>query len=119
MRHDPKKLLYDMKQAADRIVRFTAGRTHEEFLADDFFRSAVERQFEIIGEAMTRLRRFSPKTADRITNANKIAGFRNNLIHGYDTVNSTITWNVVVNHLGILRTELDALLAEPDEPAVG
>lgn len=53
--HDPKKLLFDMKQAADRLGRFADGRTFDDYVADDYFRSAVERQFEIIGEAMTRL----------------------------------------------------------------
>ncbi len=53
MPHDPKKLLHDMMQSAERITRYVGNRTFDEFLADDYFRSAVERQFEIIGEAMT------------------------------------------------------------------
>jgi uncharacterized protein with HEPN domain len=112
MPHDPKTLLHDMQQAAERIARYVGDRTFEEFLADDYFRSAVERQFEIIGEAMTRLRKAVPEVASRISNQNKIAGFRNNLIHGYDEIDSTITWNVILHHLPVLRRELDQLLAE-------
>jgi uncharacterized protein with HEPN domain len=110
--HDPKKRLYDMQQAAERIARFTNGRTFEEYVADDYFRSAVERQFEIIGEAMTRLRKDAPAVAARISNQNKISGFRNALIHGYDSIDHTISWNVIVTHLPVLRNEVRQLLAE-------
>lgn len=112
MPHDPKKLLYDMKQAADRIARFSDGRTFDDYIADDYLRSAVERQFEIIGEAMTRLRKDAPLVAGRISNQIKISGFRNALIHGYDNIDHTISWNVIATHLPILRAELNQLLAE-------
>jgi uncharacterized protein with HEPN domain len=112
MPHDPKKLLHDMRQAAERIGRFVGDRTFEDFASDDYFRSAVERQFEIIGEAMTRLRKLSPDIAARISNQKKVAGFRNALIHDYDGLDHRITWNVILNHLPILGGELDQLLAE-------
>lgn len=95
-----------------RIARFTNGRTLDDYVADDYFRSAVERQFEIVGEAMTRLRKDAPAVAGRISNQNKISGFRNALIHGYDSIDHTISWNVIVAHLPILRSELQQLLAE-------
>jgi uncharacterized protein with HEPN domain len=100
-----------MKQATDRIVRYTEKRTFEDYLSDDFLRSAVERQFEIVGEAMTRLRQTSPELAAHFTSQNKISGFRNSLIHGYDTVDHRITWNIILVHLPILRKELESLLA--------
>jgi uncharacterized protein with HEPN domain len=112
MPRDPKKLLYDMKEAADRVVRYVGKRTFEEFIADDYFRSAVERQFEIIGEAMARLRKDGPDVALRISSQNKISGFRNALIHDYDGIDHKITWNVILNHLPVLQQELTALLAE-------
>lgn len=112
MPRDANALLYDMKQAAERIARYVGNRTFEEYLADDYFRSAVERQFEIIGEAITRLRAVSPAIADKITNQNKISGFRNNLIHGYDQIDHVISWNVINQHLPILRGELAELLRE-------
>jgi uncharacterized protein with HEPN domain len=112
MPRDPKKLLYDMKQAVDRILRYVKGRTFDDFVADDYFRSAVERQFEIIGEAMVRLRKIGPEAAARISNQNKISGFRNALIHNYDGIDHVISWNVVVQHLPILQTELELLLSE-------
>ncbi len=112
MPHDPQKLLHDMKQSAERIARYSGGRTFDEYLVDDYLRSAVERQFEIIGEALTRLRKLAPDIADQISNQNKITGFRNALIHGYDGIDHTITWNVVLYHLPILRAELDKLVVE-------
>jgi uncharacterized protein with HEPN domain len=112
MPNDPKMLLHDMKQSADRITRYASGRTFEDFVADDYFRSAVERQFEIIGEAMVRLRKVSPDLCTRISNQAKISGFRNALIHNYDGVDHTISWNVIIHHLPILQQELEALLSE-------
>ena len=99
-----------MKQSADRIARYAGNRTFDDYLADDYFRSAVERQFEIIGEALTRLRKLDPGLADQISNQNKITGFRNTLIHGYDGIDHTITWNVILHHLPILQAELDKLV---------
>jgi len=104
------KLLYDMKQAAERIERFASGKTLDDYRTDDLLRSAVERQFEIIGEAMTRLVKLDVKVAERISEYRRIAGFRNVLIHGYDSIDDAISWNIIGTKLPILRTELAALL---------
>ena len=105
-----------MKEATDRIVRYTDKRTFDDYLTDDFLRSAVERQFEIVGEAMTRLRQTSPEIANRFTGQNKISGFRNSLIHGYDMIDHTITWNIVLVHLPVLRKELDSVIRQLKAP---
>jgi uncharacterized protein with HEPN domain len=99
-----------MKLAAERIERFAAGKNFEDYQTDDFLRSAIERQFEIIGEAMTRLNKSAPAAAARITDFRKISSFRNVLIHGYDAIDDTITWGVVTKKLSLLKTELDQLL---------
>ena len=52
MHSDSGKLLWDAQQAAERVARFAAGKSFAEYNADDYLRSAVERQFEIIGEAL-------------------------------------------------------------------
>jgi uncharacterized protein with HEPN domain len=106
------KLLFDMKRAAERIERFAAGKSYEDYVTDDLLRSGVERQFEIIGEAMTRLVKVDRTTAERITDYRKIAGFRNAMIHGYDHIDDTISWGVVTLKLPVLKHELDALLAD-------
>ena len=105
------KLLLDMKSATDRIKRFTAGKSFQDYQQDEFLRSAVERQFEIIGEAMTRLIRSDRPVAERITDYRKIAGFRNALVHGYDSIDDTISWGVVTQKLALLQQEVEALMA--------
>ncbi len=55
MHDDARKLLWDAQQAAERIARFTAGKHIDDYKSDEFLRSAVERQFEIIGEALNQL----------------------------------------------------------------
>jgi uncharacterized protein with HEPN domain len=110
MPHDPAKLLWDMREAALRIERFAAGKSYQDYLNDELLRSGIERQFEIIGEAMTRLVKADPTTAAKITDYRKIAGFRNALIHGYDHIDHEIAWGVVINKLPLLREELQKLL---------
>ena len=68
MHADAAKLLWDARAAAERIGRYTAGRCFADYGADDMLRSAVERQFEIIGEALAQLRRIDPATAADVTN---------------------------------------------------
>ena len=106
------KLLLDMKHAAQRIERFAQGKTFEDYQQDDLLRSAIERQFEILGEAMMRLNKCAPAVASRISDYRKISGFRNALVHGYDSIDDTISWGVVTTKLAILTMELDQIMAE-------
>jgi uncharacterized protein with HEPN domain len=113
MPHEVQKLLYDMRSAAARIARFTAGKAFQDYKDDDLLRSGVERQFEIIGEAMTRLVKTSAETAAKITDWRKIAGFRNVLIHGYDAIDDVTSWSIISDKLPVLITELEALINPP------
>ena len=81
-----------MRDSADAISRFVAGRSIEEYLADDMLRSAVERQFEIIGEALRRLEKDCPELAARIPDVRSAIGLRNVLIHGYATIDDPTIW---------------------------
>lgn len=67
MRPESRKYLWDAVQAADRIGRFVAGKTFGDYKSDDLLRSGVERQFEIIGEALTRLDKLDSETAAAIS----------------------------------------------------
>lgn len=104
------KLLHDMKQAAERIARFVANKTFEDYVNDELLRSGVERQFEIIGEAMARLLRSNRAVAERITDYRKISGFRNALIHGYDSIDDETSWGIIARKLPVLLNELSLLL---------
>lgn len=73
-------------------------------------RSAVERQFEIIGESLNRLDRIDPSVAERIDDLPRIVAFRNVLIHGYATIDDRIVWEVATERLGGLVERLTGLL---------
>ena len=113
MHADARKLLWDSQQCTERIARFTAGKTFTEYLADEYLRAAVERQFEIIGEAMSQLRRVDPDIAALVPELPRIIAFRNILIHGYASVDNQLVWGVLETDLPSLRATLGRLLAEP------
>jgi len=115
MRLEARKLLEDIRQAGELVSQFVEGRTFEDYVADPLLRSGVERQFEIIGEAANRLARVEPGALVEITHASRIIAFRNILIHGYDVVEHGVVWDVVQNHLPVLRQQVRALLAEPED----
>ena len=110
MHADALKFLWDAQRAAGRVARFTAGKTFADYENDDLLRSAVERQLEIVGEALGRLRKVDPDTAKTIRNIDRIVGFRNIVVHGYATLDDRIVWGVIESHLQALRTDLDALI---------
>lgn len=107
---ETSKLLWDMLNAAEHILRFTEDKSFDDYLNDELMRSGVERKFEIIGEAMTRLIKADRAVAQGITDYRKISGFRNALIHGDDSINEVISWGIVKNKLPILLRELRKLI---------
>ena len=111
MHADARKLLWDAQQAAARIARFTAGKGFTDYEADEYLRSAVERQFEIIGEALSQLARIDAQAAGQIPDLPRIVALRNVLIHGYAAVDNRLVWGVIETNLGPLRTMLAYLLA--------
>jgi uncharacterized protein with HEPN domain len=115
MDHDPRAWLWDVCQAADRITAFRKDRDYTDYLADDMLRAAVERQFEIIGEALSRLSQAAPELAARLTDLRRAIAMRNVLIHAYRRVDNDAVWQTSRNHLPLLRTQAAALLAELGE----
>ena len=112
MRAEEKKLLLDVSEACVSIEQRCAGHTFEEYTADRWFRRAVEREFEIIGEALNRLDRLAPAVAARVTSLRHIVDFRNRIIHGYDSVDDVIVWRTIQHHLPALKAEVEGLLGE-------
>jgi uncharacterized protein with HEPN domain len=104
------KLLEDIRDAAAFIVEVTQGRELAQYSADRLLRQAVERNFEIIGEAVKRLAQNDPASADRIAQGPQIIAFRNVLIHGYDLVDHALVWSVVQTQLPVLLRDVEVLL---------
>ena len=75
--------------------------------------SALERQFEIIGEATRRLANDDQTIAEQITNYQTIIGLRNRIIHDYDNITNRTVWDIIQKNLPTLLTEVTNLLAKP------
>ena len=106
-----KKLLTDIIGCILRIEEYTKGiNTFEIFNSNMLIQNAVERNIEIIGEAMNALLKMDPEIP--ISSARKIVNTRNRLIHGYDSVDEATIWVIVCKYLPILKKEVTALLDE-------
>lgn len=103
------KFLFDALEACDLLERFTRGKSFEDYSSDPMLRSAVERQLEIVGEALNRALRLDPSLADDISDAPRIVAFRNRL-HGHAAVSDAVVWGVLERSLPKLRREVRALL---------
>lgn len=110
MSPDAAKYLWDAQQAAAKALRFVQGKGFDDYLADELLRSAVERQLEIVGEALSQLRKADPATASTIPDLPQAVALRNVLIHAYATVNDRLVWGVVEQHLRPLLDRLMVLL---------
>jgi uncharacterized protein with HEPN domain len=106
------KFLFDIRESCDLLMRFTAGKTIEDYCSDPMLRSAVERQFEIIGESRSQALRLEPSLAHEMTDTGRIIAFRNQLIHGYPNVVHETVWGILQGKLPTLRMEVDRLLAD-------
>jgi len=115
MRLESKKYLFDIKQAACLLADFTQGKSFADFQDDPMLRSAVERQFEIIGEALTKLAKADQETAALITEHRRIIAFRNILIHGYAQIDERLVWGVLDSKLPTLSQEVTKLLGEESQ----
>lgn len=112
MRLEARKYLHDIREAVARIGKFTAGKSLEDYRRDDMLRAAVERQFEIVGEALGRLAKIDDRIAARIAEHRRIIAFRNILVHGYAEVDDRLVWDIVETKVPTLRRDIDALLAQ-------
>ncbi len=110
MRLESKKYLFDIQQAARRTAEFIKNKGFPDYEADAMLRAAVERQFEIIGEALRRLSKEDAPTAAWISQHARIIAFRNILVHGYADIDDRIVWDIVESNLPQLLLEVESLL---------
>ncbi|WP_167140191.1 HepT-like ribonuclease domain-containing protein [Diaminobutyricimonas sp. TR449] len=112
MRPESAVLLWDVHTAANRIANFIAGIDGAAYSVDELRRSAVERQVEIIGEALKNLRNVDPTAAQQIPDLTRIVGLRNILAHGYAVVDDSVLWSAASQRVPELLAVVDRLLAD-------
>jgi uncharacterized protein with HEPN domain len=118
MQERTAKRLHDALTAAQYIQQFVDGRTFQEFLSDVYFRSAVERQFEILSESLKAAAIRDPKLRERFPELHAIIGLRNRIAHSYDELEEKTLWDAAIVELPTLVPRLAAALDEfglPDE----
>lgn len=109
MDNEIKTWLFDILQAIEDIESFfDESRNFESFISDLKTKRAIERELEIIGEALNRVLKKDP--GFEFENIHKIIGTRNRIIHGYDSVSDDLIWSIVINHLPKLKAEVKAKL---------
>lgn len=116
MRREPRAYLWDAHQAAHAIAEFTRGRGNDDFARDLLLRSAVERQFEIIGEALSQLAKIDSELAAKVPHLPRVIAFRNILIHGYAVIDRATVWRVIEENLPELERALATLLGNQGAP---
>ena len=110
MKPEIKKYLFDVKVSINAVFEYLGDkRDFNEYLKNKMLRRAIEREIEIIGEAISRALKADPTL--QIENARRIVDTRNWVIHGYDKIDDVIIWGIIVNHLPKLREEIEIHLA--------
>ena len=109
MESEIKKYLYDIFESIQSIEAFIGdNRDFKVYLENKMLRRAVEREFEIIGEAMNRIIKLRPEV--EISSSKQIINMRNRVIHGYDKIDDEIIWGTIVRYLPVLKSEIKDLL---------
>ena len=109
MDNEIKKHLFDIKESVDSIEDYLGEkRDFNVYKSDKMLRRAVEREFEIIGEAINRIDKIDPEIS--ISSKKQIISMRNRVIHGYDKIDDEIIWGTIVRHLPILKKEINILM---------
>lgn len=109
MDHEIKKFLFDIRESIASIENYLGNRRDfNVYLADKMLRRAVEREFEIIGEAMNRIDKLDSTL--KISSKRQMINMRNRVIHGYDKIDDVIIWGTIVRHLPLLKMEVENLL---------
>jgi uncharacterized protein with HEPN domain len=116
MPRDARAYLWDILAAADAVLRFIEGLDAERYADSELVHTAVERKFEIIGEALSQLFKLDPDLARRIPDFREIIAFRNLLIHGYAAIQHERVWRVAETTLPGLRASVAAMLDEMGPP---
>lgn len=110
MERDLNKYLFDVVQNCDRIDEFVGEIDFGEFKQNELIKSAVERRFINIGEALSRIKSEDATLFSKISNAQRIIGFRNILVHNYESISDNLVWGIVKEHLSELKVACEKLI---------
>jgi uncharacterized protein with HEPN domain len=110
MDNEIKTWLYDVLQSISEIESFFANKPkiYTDYISDLRTKRAVERNIEIIGEAVNRILKRNKNF--KLENAQQIIGTRNRIAHGYDKISDALIWSIVINNLPKLKDEVTSLL---------
>ena len=112
MDNNIKTWLYDILSSINEIESYyiDTPKIFEIYQNDLRTKRAVERNIEIIGEAMNRILKLNSEIV--ISNSRKIVDVRNRIIHGYDSVSDDVIWGIVIRNLPVLQKEVEELLGK-------
>lgn len=110
MPRDERAYLFDIVESCDAILSAVQGLSLTAYQGNRLVRSSVEREFIIVGEAISALSHVAPDAFAAITRARRIVDFRNQLTHEYPTVDDAVVWAVADRDVRVLRDECAALL---------
>jgi len=118
MDNEIKTWLFDILQSINEIDSYYKNKPKifKEYLSDTRTKRAIERNLEIIGEAVNRI--LKRDNNFEIENAQKIIGTRNRIIHGYDNVSDDMIWSIVINHLPKLKIEVSKFYEKLPKPTL-
>ncbi len=109
MNNEINKYLFDIQESIASIEKYLGeNRDFNVYMTDKMLRRAVEREFEIIGEALSRIEKLN--STIKISSKRQIISMRNRVIHGYDKIDNEIIWGTIIRHLPTLKLEIDGLL---------
>ncbi|PZM80161.1 MAG: hypothetical protein DKM50_05645 [Candidatus Margulisiibacteriota bacterium] len=105
-----RKSFLDIISASEEINDFVKDKTFSEFEQSRLLQKALEREFEIVGEALYRIKRIDEEILASVSEYQRIIGFRNILAHGYDIIDERLVWDAVTKHLPVLIKEINHIL---------
>jgi uncharacterized protein with HEPN domain len=109
MENQINKFLFDIKESIASIENYLQDISDfNDYQSNKMLRRAVEREFEIIGEAMARIDKLDNKI--NISSKKQLIGMRNRVIHGYDKIDDVIVWGTIIKHLPVLKKEIHRLI---------
>ena len=112
MQPEIRKFLFDARSACEALLTFTQGKTLRDYRSDLLLRSGVERQLQIIGEALNQAHKMDLHIAELIENFRQIINLRNVIVHGYSTIQDETVWGILQNDLPRLYEQVSNLLGE-------